>query len=158
MNKKSLLFESLCVYAVLAFVLRIFARPAFAKPVANSASYDAIDAYVEAHRQRLNMPGVSLAIVEGDSIAHLRSFGQARPDGQAPTSQTPFVIGSLTKSFTLIPMLGKRRGYLMLYMPDYAWSALVCGSFAGIWASLRTGLILQILRRCQASNPSLGGR
>jgi hypothetical protein len=54
-------------------------------------------------------------------------------------------------------MLGKTRGYLMLYMPDYSWIALVCGSFAGIWAFLRTGLILRTLRKPQASKPSLGG-
>ena len=44
-------------------------------------------------------------------------------------------------------MLGKTRGYLMLYMADYSWIALVCGSFAGIWTFLRTGLVLRALRK-----------
>ena len=65
----------------------------------------AIDAYVEEQMHRLNIPGVSLAIVEGDQIVHLRGFGQARPGGEAPTPQTPFFIGSLTKSFTALAVM-----------------------------------------------------
>lgn len=70
-----------------------------------SAPYAAIDAYVEEQMRRLNIPGVSLAIVEGDRIAHLRGFGRARPDGAAPAAQTPFMIASLTKSFTALAVM-----------------------------------------------------
>lgn len=105
MNLKRLLFPSLLVSAVLALIHRVFAKPASAKPASNSASYDAIDAYVEEQMHRLKMPGVSLAIVEGDQIVHIRGFGQARPGGEAPTPQTPFFIGSLTKSFTALAVM-----------------------------------------------------
>jgi CubicO group peptidase (beta-lactamase class C family) len=64
-----------------------------------------IDGYVEQQMRRLNIPGVSLAIVEGDQIVHLRGFGKARPGGEAPTPQTPFFIGSLTKSFTALAVM-----------------------------------------------------
>jgi CubicO group peptidase (beta-lactamase class C family) len=67
--------------------------------------YDAIDAYVEKERRRLAMPGVSLAIVEGDRVVHLRGFGRARPGGAAPCPTTPFFIGSLTKSFTALAVM-----------------------------------------------------
>ncbi len=36
---------------------------------------------------------------------HLRGFGRARPGGEAPTPQTPFFIGSLTKSFTALAVM-----------------------------------------------------
>ena len=55
--------------------------------------------------RRLNIPGVSLAIVEGDQIVHLRGFGQARPGGESPSPETPFFIGSLTKSFTALAVM-----------------------------------------------------
>jgi hypothetical protein len=48
---------------------------------------------------------------------------------------------------TLLPMIGKMRGFLRLFMPDFSWIAMVCGSFAVAWSFLRTGLILQALRR-----------
>ena len=57
------------------------------------------------------------------------------------------LIPNLLIALTLIPMLGERRGYLMLYMPDYSWIAMVCGSFALVWSFLRTGLILGALKK-----------
>ncbi|GAB4537758.1 MAG: serine hydrolase [Anaerolineae bacterium] len=105
MNIKKFLFPSLLVCAVLALILRVFVRPVSAKPASNRSAYDAIDAYVEEQMHRLNMPGVSLAIVEGNEIVHLRGFGQARPGGEVPTPQTPFFIGSLTKSLTALAVM-----------------------------------------------------
>ena len=40
----------------------------------NSAAYDAIDAYVEQQMRRLHPPGVSLAIVAGERMAHGRGY------------------------------------------------------------------------------------
>lgn len=105
MSIKKFLFPSLLVGAVLALIPRVIAKLASAKPVSTSGPYDAIDAYVEEQMHRLNIPGVSLAIVEGDKIVHLRGFGKARPGGEAPTPQTPFFIGSLTKSFTALAVM-----------------------------------------------------
>src|SRR5690349_17503934 len=76
-----------------------------ARPLLDSASYNAIDAYIEQQMRRLHIPGVSLAIVEGDQIVHLRGFGQARPSGKVLTPQTPFFIGSLTKSITALAVM-----------------------------------------------------
>ena len=73
--------------------------------VPNSASHESIDAYVEEQMRRLNLPGVSLAIVDGDKIVHLRGFGRARPGGETPLPRTPFPIGSLTKSFTALAVM-----------------------------------------------------
>lgn len=70
-----------------------------------SPAYAEIDACVERHMRRLHIPGASLAIVEGDKIVHQRGFGRARPRGETPTPQTPFFIGSLTKSFTALAVM-----------------------------------------------------
>jgi CubicO group peptidase (beta-lactamase class C family) len=104
-NLKKFLFQSLAVSALLALARLLFAKPASEKPATKSASYDAIDDYIEGQMHRLNIPGVSLAIVEGDKIVHLRGFGRARPGGEAPTSQTPLFIGSCTKSFTALAIM-----------------------------------------------------
>jgi CubicO group peptidase (beta-lactamase class C family) len=68
-------------------------------------SYTAIDAYVETQMRRLHIPGAALAVIEGNQILHLRGFGQARPGGEAPSPQTPFFIGSLTKSITALAVM-----------------------------------------------------
>ena len=105
MNTKRALFPSLLVCTGLALILRMFGSRASERPVSDSATFDAIDAYVEKQMHRLKIPGVSLAIVEGDEIVHLRGFGRARPEGEAPTPQTPFVLGSTTKSFTALAVM-----------------------------------------------------
>ena len=57
------------------------------------------------------------------------------------------LIPNLLVALTLIPMLSRMRGFLMLFMPDISWIAMICGSFAVVWSFLRTGLILRTLRR-----------
>jgi len=105
MKIKKFLFPLLLVGTVLALVHRLFAKTDSAKPASKGTSYDAIAAYIEGQMRRLNIPGVSLAIVEGEQIVHLRGFGRARPGGEAPSPQTPFFIGSLTKSFTALAVM-----------------------------------------------------
>lgn len=70
-----------------------------------AACFDEVDAYVQGQTRRLNIPGASLAIVQGDRVVHRRGFGRARPDSGAPGPQTPFFIGSLTKSFTALAVM-----------------------------------------------------
>jgi CubicO group peptidase (beta-lactamase class C family) len=104
-NIRRHLFSSLIVCAVLAVARRLFAKTDSARTVSKGAPYDAIDAYVEEQMLRLKVPGVSMAIVEGDRIAYVRGFGRARPGGEAPLPQTPFVLGSTTKSFTALAVM-----------------------------------------------------
>ena len=42
--------------------------------------------------------------------------------------------------------------FMHLFMPDLAWIARICGGFASVWAFLRTGLMLQTLRKPRDSN------
>ncbi len=105
MNIKKTLFPTLLFCTMLTLLLRGFIKPVSAEPAASTTSYDAIDTYIEQQMRRFNLPGVSLAIVEGDQIIHMRGFGQARPGGQAPSPQTTFIIGSTNKSFTALAVM-----------------------------------------------------
>lgn len=105
MNIKKYLFPSLLICTALALILQGFPKTASAKSVSISESYDEIDAYIEQQMRRLNIPGMSLAIVEGDQIVHLRGLGRVRPGSEAPSPQTPFFIGSTTKSFTALAVM-----------------------------------------------------
>jgi len=105
MKINKVLFPALVIFAMAAMVRRALSRPAAAKPATNDSSYDDIDAYIRGQMHRLKIPGVSLAIVAGDQIVHLRGFGHAQPGGEAPSPQTPFFIGSVTKSFTALAIM-----------------------------------------------------
>lgn len=71
----------------------------------NNTSFEDINVYLQQQMDRLNIPGAALVIVEDDQIVHLRGFGEARPGGEVPSAQTPFVLGSLTKSFTALAVM-----------------------------------------------------
>jgi hypothetical protein len=45
--------------------------------------------------------------------------------------------------------------FLHFFMPDISWIARISGGFAGIWAFLRTGLILHTLQKSPASTPQM---
>jgi hypothetical protein len=44
---------------------------------------------------------------------------------------------------SLIPLHSKMRGWISLFMPDFALLARVCGGFAAIWAFIRTSMMLK---------------
>lgn len=73
--------------------------------VVPSCPYEAVDAYIGQQMRRLNIPGVALAVVEGDQVVYERGYGRARPGGEPPSSQTPFVLGSTTKSITALAVM-----------------------------------------------------
>lgn len=79
---------------------------------------DTIETYIKKEMRRLKIPAISLAIIEGDQIVHCQGFGMAGPDNASPTAQTPFFIGSLTKSFTALAIMQLvERGEIVLDAP-----------------------------------------
>jgi CubicO group peptidase (beta-lactamase class C family) len=105
MNKKKILLGLFGAGGALALARLAIARVSASKPGLQPSSYSNFDDYVEEQLRLLHVPGASLAIVEGDRIVHVRSFGLARPGGEPPSPQTPFFIGSLTKSFTALAVM-----------------------------------------------------
>jgi CubicO group peptidase (beta-lactamase class C family) len=89
----------------LCLLLMVLHAPAYARPLPAGADFAAVDAYLEEQRESLDIPGMSLAIVQGDQVAHLGSYGEADSDGRPVTPQTPFQIGSTTKSFTALAVM-----------------------------------------------------
>jgi CubicO group peptidase (beta-lactamase class C family) len=79
----------------------------FAKAASHSdtATYTAIDDYIKERMQTLKIPGAALAIVQGDQIEYLQGYGIADPTGRAVTPQTPFMLASVSKSFTALAIM-----------------------------------------------------
>lgn len=63
--------------------------------------FEAFDRYVEQAMVAWETPGVAIAIVQDGQIVHLKVFGVADVQSQAPlTPETVFPLASLTKTFT----------------------------------------------------------
>ena len=77
-----------------------------------------IDAYITAQMQSDRIPGLALGIVQSNKVVHLHGFGKANSDGQPVSPQTPFILGSISKSFTsLATMQLFEQGKLSLDTP-----------------------------------------
>ncbi|MDF2629830.1 MAG: class beta-lactamase-related serine hydrolase [Symbiobacteriaceae bacterium] len=84
---------------ILPLLLLSFAAPARAAwPDADQQHQ--IDALVQQAMQQGHIPGIAVGIVEDGRTVYLKGFGQADAGGRPVTPQTPFMIGSLSKSFT----------------------------------------------------------
>ncbi|MEU7580843.1 serine hydrolase domain-containing protein [Streptomyces sp. NPDC041068] len=60
---------------------------------------DRVDAYAEERREHMRVPGMALAVVEGDDVVHRRTWSKDG-NGDPVTRRTPFLVGSLSKPIT----------------------------------------------------------
>jgi CubicO group peptidase (beta-lactamase class C family) len=72
---------------------------------ATAPEFAAIERFVRQEMAAQRIPGLALGIVKSDRIAYVRGFGKAGDSGRAVTPQTPFIIGSLSKSFTALAIM-----------------------------------------------------
>lgn len=64
-----------------------------------------VDTYITDEMRSQSIPGLALGIVKDGHIVHLKGYGQADASGRLVTAETPFIIGSNSKSFTAIAIL-----------------------------------------------------
>lgn len=75
--------------------------PAGSPAAGQDADLRAIEAEVEQSRKDWSIPGLGLAVVQGDSILLARGFGVGSVEGGEPVDgATLFAVGSTTKAFT----------------------------------------------------------
>ena len=59
-----------------------------------------IDAFVGEEMQRHHLPGLALALVEGNQVIFMKGYGKADQSGRPVTPQTPFLLASTSKPLT----------------------------------------------------------
>lgn len=65
----------------------------------------AIDRYVASEMGAARIPGMALGVVADGEIVYLKGFGLADASGRRVTPQTPFALGSVSKSFTALAIM-----------------------------------------------------
>ncbi len=104
-----------------------YSRTAAGQPGAGAALTSAIDSVVEAGRNELALPGVSIAILQGRGLLMAKGYGLAdRESGRPPSERTIYPIGSLSKQITaaaVMKLVEQRRidlnEPLATYLPEY---------------------------------------
>src|SRR5918995_3122002 len=89
---------------------------------------DAVDRFLKAELARQRIPGMSVAVLRGQSIILARGYGLANVERRVPaTDSTVYPVGSLSKQFTaaaivLLSQQGRLRvdDPITLYLPEGA--------------------------------------
>lgn len=91
----------LLVFALTSFTV----QPLTAAPLTGRLDVSQIDTFVRDQVQRHGIPGLALAVVDGDHILHLAGYGKADQSGRPVTPQTPFVLASASKPLTALAIM-----------------------------------------------------
>ncbi|HEX3047874.1 MAG TPA: serine hydrolase domain-containing protein, partial [Bacillota bacterium] len=101
-------------------------------------NFNKIDQYIAKEMKDCRIPGLALSVIQGDTIIYLKGYGQAGSARQAGggrnvTPQTPFIIGSVSKSFTALAVMQLvEAGKIQLDQPVKTYLP---------WFSMRTGAL-----------------
>jgi CubicO group peptidase (beta-lactamase class C family) len=90
--------------ALQAIGLLVVPDPVSDMPSGSNLNIERLDAFIEAQMQQNQIPGMAVAITQGERILYLQGYGKAASN-QTVTPTTPFYIGSVTKSFTALAVL-----------------------------------------------------
>jgi CubicO group peptidase (beta-lactamase class C family) len=96
--ERTLTIDNALVAALFACA-SLLGSPTAATDVPN---FEAIDTYVDAERRAMRIPGLALGIVGDEGVTHVAGFGSADSEGRPVTADTPFILGSTSKSFTAL--------------------------------------------------------
>ncbi len=121
MNRKTALVGAAILSAACLLTVLFNPRRAYAASEAREGAdiFGVIDAYLQACAQNARIPALSVTIVDKDSVLFSESYG----DCESP--DTPFLLGSVSKSFTAVCIMQLvERGEVDLtadistYLPD----------------------------------------
>lgn len=105
---------------LIAALATLLALPAFGQSsiaTRDVETIERIDAFVAREVKASGLPGVAIGVLRDGHTPHVRGFGHDGQD-QAITGDTPFPIGSLTKSFTALLIRQEiEAGHLDVDMP-----------------------------------------
>lgn len=102
-NKEKFIMKQLSILLLTLFLLvASISSPVKAQEPLGT---DTIDAYIENFMAENQIPGLALSIVHNKEVVYTQGYGVTGPDGTLVTPQTPFVLGSTTKSFTALAVM-----------------------------------------------------
>lgn len=77
-----------------------------------------IDSYVLSEMDSANIPGLTLGIVKDNETVYIKGYGKSDTNGHKVTGSTPFILGSVSKSFTALAIMQlKEQGKIDLDAP-----------------------------------------
>lgn len=98
-------FDSLCILVLAGVAAGTVGDVAAASTPSDADQMERIETHVSEGLRANSVPGGALAVVDGTGEVFLRGFGVTGRGGEVVTPDTPFVIGSVSKSMTALAVL-----------------------------------------------------
>lgn len=70
-----------------------------------TAYADKLETFVQTQMQEYKIPGIAVAVVRNGEVEYINGFGVANPEGDPVTPDTPFLLASVSKSFTALAIM-----------------------------------------------------
>ena len=71
-----------------------------------SVEYESrLENFIHTQMETYKIPGLAIAIVRNGEVEYINGFGVANPDGDPVTPDTPFLLASVSKSFTALAIM-----------------------------------------------------
>jgi CubicO group peptidase (beta-lactamase class C family) len=64
-----------------------------------------LNAFLLTQMETYKIPGMAVAVVRNGDVEYINGFGVANPDGDPVTPDTPFLLASVSKSFTALGVM-----------------------------------------------------
>lgn len=98
---KKYLIKFICI--LLSSIILLFNTATIhAQSNSDDELFNKVDKYVIEEMKAMRIPGLSLGIVTQDKIFYLKGYGTSDSKGSKVTPDTPFILGSITKTFTAL--------------------------------------------------------
>lgn len=105
---KNTLFKKIITLAITTILFSVWLNLSCNNVYAESISTDVlseVDKYITAKMEELRIKGAAVGIVQGESIVYTKGYGVSNTKGDSVTPNTPFILGSTTKSITALAVM-----------------------------------------------------
>lgn len=93
------------IIAVVVFVSLSSQNVVLAAKFQNVEYESRLDDFLHTQMEVYKIPGLAIAIVRNGEVEYLNGYGIANPDGDPVTPDTPFLLASVSKSFTALAIM-----------------------------------------------------
>lgn len=90
---------------IIVIMLILLFPSTIVKVAASGIDTNKVDQLITKEMEKYNIPGLSLGIIKDRQIIYLKGYGLADNAGNRVAPQTPFILGSLSKSFTALAIM-----------------------------------------------------
>lgn len=103
---KGAVMKRTTIFAVLlTMILAMFSTNNTIAAQNDNSNFEKIDNYVNSKMEELRIKGAAIGIVQNGEVVYSKGYGASNDNNEKVTPETPFILGSTTKSITALAVM-----------------------------------------------------